>query len=152
GRLRQKLVEYYRTEGVEDPIVLDLPKGGFRVVFEARKPVFEQVAVEDTSAPATPRQSWRGREIGLAVARVVAIAVAAFFALRSRCATQKNDDDLAPWTPEIQQLWDPILSSNRPLVVCIATPLSVMIPGFGFVREFDVNDWDDVAKSKGIAA
>jgi hypothetical protein len=27
-----------------------------------------------------------------------------------------------------------------------------MIPGFGFVREFAVNDWEDVPKSKGIAA
>ncbi len=36
GRLRQRLAEYYRTEGVDDPIVVDLPKGGFRVVFEPR--------------------------------------------------------------------------------------------------------------------
>src|ERR1700722_11376127 len=42
GRLRQKLTEYYRTEGVDDPILVDLPKGGFRVVFEPRKPAFEE--------------------------------------------------------------------------------------------------------------
>ena len=36
ARLRQKLAEYYRTEGAADPIVLDLPKGGFKMVFEAR--------------------------------------------------------------------------------------------------------------------
>ena len=36
GRLRQKLAEYYRTDGVEDPILVDLPKGGFAVTFEAR--------------------------------------------------------------------------------------------------------------------
>src|SRR5579863_1583415 len=41
GRLRQRLAEYYRTEGVDDPIVVDLPKGGFRVVFE-RVPVPER--------------------------------------------------------------------------------------------------------------
>ena len=28
GRLRQKLIEYYRTEGADDPIIIDLPKGG----------------------------------------------------------------------------------------------------------------------------
>src|SRR5579871_1685809 len=38
ARLRQKLAEYYRTEGVDDPIVVDLPKGGFKVNFEP-KPV-----------------------------------------------------------------------------------------------------------------
>src|SRR5258708_2750527 len=44
ARLRQKLTEYYRTEGADDPIVVDLPKGGFKVVFELRKAPFEQVA------------------------------------------------------------------------------------------------------------
>src|SRR5580658_11372961 len=37
GRLRQKLVEYYRSEGVDDPIFVDVPKGGFKVIFEARE-------------------------------------------------------------------------------------------------------------------
>src|SRR5581483_12325529 len=36
ARLRQKLGEYYRTDGIKDAIVLDLPKGGFTVVFESR--------------------------------------------------------------------------------------------------------------------
>src|SRR5262249_17923198 len=36
GRLRQKLTEYYRTEGVDDPVVVDLPKGGFALTFAAR--------------------------------------------------------------------------------------------------------------------
>src|SRR5579863_7610429 len=48
GRLRQKLAEYYRTEGSDDSIVVDLPKGGFRVVFEPRKATFEQVPRPDT--------------------------------------------------------------------------------------------------------
>src|ERR1700735_4652504 len=37
ARLRQKLAEYYRTEGVDDPVIVDLPKGGFRVTFEQRE-------------------------------------------------------------------------------------------------------------------
>src|ERR1700733_10507860 len=37
ARLRQKLAEYYRTEGIDDPILVDLPKGGFRVTFEPRQ-------------------------------------------------------------------------------------------------------------------
>jgi len=36
GRLRQKLAEYYRTEGAGDPIFVDVPKGGFKVTFETR--------------------------------------------------------------------------------------------------------------------
>src|SRR5438067_12024546 len=36
GRLRQKLAEYYRTEGADDATIVDLPKGGFALTFEAR--------------------------------------------------------------------------------------------------------------------
>lgn len=146
ARLRQKLTEYYRTEGAADPIVVDLPKGGFRIVFEPRTAAAE---------PALPR--WGRRERALAAALGVAIAALAGAALlaihyrRAEVALSKAEPAV-PWTPEIRQLWAPILSSSRPLVVCVATPLSVLIPGFGFVREFSVNDWDDVPKSKGIAA
>src|SRR5436309_319254 len=34
GRLRQKLAEYYRTEGKHDPLVIDLPKGRFKLTCE----------------------------------------------------------------------------------------------------------------------
>ena len=152
GRLRQKLAEYYRTEGVDDPIVVDLPKGGFRVVFEEpRKPAFEQVSLPDTVVEEASTAGWRRREIALAVCLAVAVAGLAFLVIRGR-QTAAVGEAVVPWTPEIRQLWEPILSSNRPLVVCIATPLSVLIPGYGFVREFSVNDWEDVPKSKGIAA
>ena len=38
ARLRQKLADYYRIEGVNDPILVDLPKGGFKVTFLPRSP------------------------------------------------------------------------------------------------------------------
>src|SRR2546430_3983398 len=37
ARLRQKVTEYYRTEGAEDPIIVDVPKGAFTVTFEPRQ-------------------------------------------------------------------------------------------------------------------
>jgi len=148
GRLRQRLAEYYRTEGVDDPIVVDLPKGGFRVVFEqAPVPDSAMEKPEEVSAG-----GWKRREIVLAVCLAVAVAGLVFFAARSGKTNAIAGEPAVPWTPEIKQLWEPILSSSRPLVVCIATPLSVLIPGYGFVREFAVNDWEDVPKSKGIAA
>src|ERR1700732_3832631 len=36
GRLRQKLAEYYRSEGAGDAVIVDLPKGGFKMTFESR--------------------------------------------------------------------------------------------------------------------
>src|SRR5580698_2125333 len=121
GRLRQKLVEYYRTEGVDDPIIVDLPKGGFRVLFEPRrlepdKAAFEQVPLPDSPMEEIPAAGWQRREIALAIALAVAIpalAVAAFFAIHFRQANLalEKAEPVVPWTPEIQQLWEPILSS-----------------------------------------
>src|SRR6478752_4873748 len=56
ARLRQKLAEYYRTEGIDDPIFVDLPKGGFRVTFEPRAVA---AVPELEPAPATPRRTGR---------------------------------------------------------------------------------------------
>jgi len=158
ARLRQKLGEYYRTEGAGDPVVIDLPKGGFRVVFEERKETFERVPMaEAQSGPSRAAPRWARREIvlvGALTTVIVGLGAAVLAAMHYRQAFTRAAaiEPAVPWTPEIQQLWQPILSSKRPLVVCIATPLAVQIPGFGFVRENAVNDWEDVPKSKGIAA
>lgn len=114
GRLRQKLADYYHTEGIHDPILVELPKGGFKVTFEARPPAVE---------PQAPEGRWRLREGALAVSLVLAIAAAVYFSTRPVRA-ERSSVDPAAWTPELQQLWAPILNSNRPLVVCIATPSS----------------------------
>src|SRR5690348_8353880 len=39
SRLRQKLAEYYRTEGKHDAQVVDLPKGRFKLICEENAPV-----------------------------------------------------------------------------------------------------------------
>ena len=36
GRLRTKLTEYYSTEGVSDPYIVELPKGSYALVFHER--------------------------------------------------------------------------------------------------------------------
>jgi hypothetical protein len=38
GRLRVKLAEYYAQEGVDDPIVVEVPKGSYALTFHVRAP------------------------------------------------------------------------------------------------------------------
>ncbi len=38
GRLRVKLAEYYSSEGAEDPVVIELPKGSYSLSFHVRTP------------------------------------------------------------------------------------------------------------------
>src|SRR5262250_3924751 len=61
ARLRQKLAEYYRTEGADDPIIVDLPKGGFKVVFESRPAAPEPVP--EVSADPESASFWFRKEL-----------------------------------------------------------------------------------------
>jgi len=123
GRLRQKLAEYYRSDGAGDPIILDLPKGGFAVTFDMR-PVPELADGMPLQASATPiRRGFSARELALAGLLAVAISTAGYFGIRLSTA-QKVDVAApapGPWTSDLQVLWAPLLSSDRPLMVTLAT-------------------------------
>lgn len=126
ARLRQKLADYYHTDGAVDPILVDLPKGGFKVVF-AERPIHaapETAVQEATSVPVA--NQWRGRLLSkkalVAAALLVAAGLGAYWISRTYLPGNTRAEASSNWPPELRQLWDPLLSSARPLVVCIATP------------------------------
>ena len=126
GRLRQKLAEYYRTEGVDDPVVVDLPKGGFALTFEPRPARPVPTIVESAPPPVVAEPSRRGfsaRELALAGSLLLALVVAGYFALRLSSVQKVGGGPSAPspWTAELQALWAPLLTSDRPLMVTLAT-------------------------------
>src|SRR5579864_1946336 len=112
ARLRQKLGEYYRTEGLEDPILVDLPKGGFKLTFEPReaRPVLVREQVM-----AAPPVFWGGKEIALVAGLLLAIGLAAYFGTRLWQVERSSPQTAREWTPELKQLWEPLVSSKRPL-------------------------------------
>jgi hypothetical protein len=116
ARLRQKLTDYYHTEGANDPIFVDLPKGGFKVNFEGRLP-----PSDTPKATEPPSPGWRRREALLAASLALAVVAAVYFSIHPVRA-ERTIPGAAGLTPELQELWTPILDSNRPLVVCVATP------------------------------
>jgi hypothetical protein len=120
ARLRQKLADYYRTEGAADPVLLDLPKGGFKMVFETR-PALAVAEPEAAPAIAEARSPWFQKRILLAAGVIVALGAAIVWASRWRTAGAALEAS-SSWPPELHQLWEPLLSPARPLVVCIATP------------------------------
>src|SRR5512142_1237755 len=75
GRLRQKLAEYYRTEGKDDPIIVDLPKGRFKLTCEPRpEPPAPEVA--EPAVPAKPpAQTFDWRRVAMLLAGGLVIAI-----------------------------------------------------------------------------
>lgn len=56
GRLRAKLAEYYSTEGADDPVILDLPKGVYALEFRPRE---QHASPEAVPVPGTREASRR---------------------------------------------------------------------------------------------
>lgn len=125
ARLRQKLAEYYRVEGVEDPIVVDLPKGGFKLTFEPRAvaPAPPEAIVPE---PVIITKSNYRLDIALGFGLLVALLCAGYFGVRLWRVERTSATGAPVWTPELEQLWGPILTANRPLLICMSTPASGM--------------------------
>ncbi len=122
ARLRQKIGEYYRTEGVDDPVILNIPKGAFKVTFEP-KPIAPQPEPETTAVESLPlpRPSYK-IELLLGALLLASVALASYFGLRLRQVEHTAQMTVpATWTPELRELWAPLITQDRPLVVCLAT-------------------------------
>jgi hypothetical protein len=133
ARLRQKLAEYYRTEGIDDPIVVDLPKGGFKLHFEPR--AAEEAPVAASDRPAGRRWPWH--ETVLAALLIVAVAFALYYGERLRQVERSGAAETAAWTPELRQIWEPLVAPNRPLLIAVSTAnreLSLAATGSGLYR------------------
>lgn len=120
ARLRQKLAEYYRTEGANDAVIVDLPKGGFRVTFEQRE-IPPDPPVEAVLVPASPSSQRNVKLLsGLLVVLAICAVVLGIQVWRLRHVTA-DAAALPPSAPEVQTIWGPILDSNRPLMICLAS-------------------------------
>ncbi len=93
GRLRSRLHEYYAEAGTHDPVIIDIPKGGYRATFTRRAPAAPTMDGTGPS-PATPfavsapRASSRKRAMWITAACLVfLIAGAAVLSQRHHAPT-----------------------------------------------------------------
>ena len=124
GRLRQKLADYYKSDGRDDRSVLSLPKGRFSLVCAPRPDGFEPSDLADDDSETASEvlvttEADRWRLATFVLAALLVLTVLAGYALHHR---QLKD---AAWTPELSQLWDPLLESGKPLIIAVGNPLFV---------------------------
>jgi hypothetical protein len=81
GRLRLKIAEYYNSEGAEDPIQLEMPKGTYVVSFHRREPspakqqtISHSSQQEDIAAEAKAGSKWKLGALVLAALLILATA------------------------------------------------------------------------------
>jgi hypothetical protein len=160
GRLRQRLAEYYRSEGKNDPMIVDLPKGRFRLTFEERSnsPIFGQESSLPSVLPVSTAKlldSPPHRPTKLSLMQLVAgimaivLLVGLGYVLGHSTARQQNAADHGQ---DLETLWAPFLSRKLPLILSIEDPLFAEIrsnPGV-YVRDRSMNEWTDVVSSAAL--
>lgn len=136
GKLRQRLETYYRTEGAEDAVIVELPKGHFNLEFSQRQP-----AANSVSKHKGRNWFWVGGGLMLLLASVFLV----IYVTRLHGRVSESG-----WSPEMEEFWGPFLSPSRPVMVVMGTPLFVKI-GDSFFRDPSINDWDTASKSDRVA-
>lgn len=109
GRLRVKLAEYYTHEGIDDPILVDIPKGSYALTFHLRAPRVgvpaPMVLIAETQAKkGEVRPSNRGWMITVGVLLVM---LAASFATSAILLSQRvrTQTSAAPPVPAVYQIF-----------------------------------------------
>jgi hypothetical protein len=138
GKLRQKLDEYYRTEGGDDPLIVELPKGHFRLSFRER--------TREAGEAAVPAAGISRRLVWLVIGGIVLALTAGYAGWR----LGQNRSTLPRFTSaEVRELWRPFLDDPRPAVVSLGAPLFAKVQGT-FFRDPVMNSWDKAQDSNGV--
>jgi hypothetical protein len=124
ARLRSKLSDYYSTDGLNDPIVVDLPRGSYSLQFRRRAHTGVSVAAQslepkvmETPPPRTGR-TWLVAASLLSTLTIVSLLAIAFL-LRDHAPVQAySTTDSDPTFKPCRVFWSPFLkSATEPLVI-----------------------------------
>ena len=164
GRLRQKLADYYRNEGQGDPVVIDVPKGRFKLKCEIRDSSSPAQSVVPIQAEEAERIHTRSvgavimplRSLALiSFGALLALAVgAAYNWLRPAKATATILSYSPTWSADMEDLWRPFIATGRPTIVAIEDPLFVKLDGDKgtYYRDTTLNKWQDAVSSPVVEA
>jgi len=107
GRLRGKLAEYYASEGTDDPIVVELPKGAYMLQFHHRPPGnhrdFANGNGRISNSMPQAVDNWMMATITLGVLLVVSLMVIAGLIGSWRVLATAGESNTTP--VEFQKLW-----------------------------------------------
>lgn len=146
GRLRQKLIEYYGGEGKNDGWVLELPKGRMRLHLVAS--VDAMAPAELADAEMTPR--WKTWPALAALMLVAGLGLLAWDDLRLRRAGLPSSKQ--SWSSDLEELWQPFLSSGKQLVVSVGDPLFVQFEDKTLFRDPAIDKWEDLRQAVRVTA
>ncbi len=138
GRLRSKLQKYYDTEGKDDPVLIDLPKGHYTPVFsyieasnrvEATGETILPVADASLEKKSSETGSTRNLSRPIIACLIIASLALGFLALKYGEEANRLKSSTSPTGPETEEiksalpLWGDFLHSPEPVLVAFSNAL-----------------------------
>jgi hypothetical protein len=119
GRLRAKLAEYYSSDGVDDSIIVELPKGSYHLEFHRRHPNAGRILAISSNGSnrrerISPRslRNWKILAVTLGVLLVVSLTAIALLS-RHKVAPTVLAGTVDEASTELQQLWKPFITGPQ---------------------------------------
>jgi hypothetical protein len=140
SRLRTKLREYYDTEGKDDLVYIEMPKGSYAPTAILRSPPPQNAP--DSGGDKGPKLAGKLVLLMLLVC-LVSLSLAGYFFFRYREALRglQTRQQVEPLAPEFQSVWGPFLTPGVETYVVFGSPLFFASPDHSlFVRPYDIND------------
>ena len=116
GRLRQSIAEYYRGEGKQDDLIIELPKGRFKLACNPRS-----ASVEPPLASSTARAEQIGKRdpatnswirVLLTSAVFSSLLFGLYFLAVQRRGHTADASTFLGWTSDLQELWGPLSTQS----------------------------------------
>lgn len=145
GRLRQKLNEYYDSEGRQDAVVLELPKGRMRLHLVAAVDAIAPAELPEVEPEPESVPRWKTWSSLVAIVLVAGLAALAWDDLRLRRAESRGPKQT--WSTDLDELWRPFLTAGKQLVVSVGDPLFVQFEDKTLFRDPAVDNWEDLRQS-----
>lgn len=160
SRLRQKLDDYYRKEGQHDAVVIELPKGRFKLTWHMANgtefPDSARVPPAPVASPVEPRDVgfWKSLAISLGVA-FLALGVLTIWSFSRAPRALPAAHLTARTTPELTELWRPFLSPGHHVLLGFSNPFFVRLQESGYrdiiYHTMNVNSWEDAKASPELS-
>jgi hypothetical protein len=162
NELRNKLKSYYRLEGAEDPIEIEVQKGACVPCFLRRQVDPAQAgaaelatnAAESTEEAASVAEK---RYVPLLLSAVAVLAVAVvslslYIFHTSRKQAVQAEAARQGLSPEVALLWKPFLGDDAPLLVSFDVRPFFFAPSTGLVvRDYQINSTEELPRSRPLA-
>jgi len=109
SKLRKQLQQHFLSEGLHEPIIIDIPKGSYTPLFQPREEVYE----EHLAAPAEEKTPWRTIVFVLAGVLAVSLLLSGWLAWKLFHVAKPAAPLPAASTPYKDHLWRQWLANGR---------------------------------------